>query len=61
MADPKTYINVPMAESEEKRIREEDRFWDGPKLIVLTAVTLAFAFTVLYMASHRIIGPAFNS
>lgn len=59
MAEPKTFINVPMADSQEERFRKEDRFWDGPKLIVLTAVTLGIAWTILYLSAHQIIGPTF--
>jgi len=57
----KTYNNVPMSESERKRVEKQDEFWDGPKLIVLCAITLGVALTVLWLAANQYIGPTFHS
>ena len=58
MSDPKTYINIPVTEKEAEAIRNADKFWDGPKLIGLIALTLGFAFTVLFLSSQHILGPS---
>ena len=58
MSDPKTYINIPVSEADEKRIYANDKRWTGPRLILLTACTLTAAFIVLFMASQHMIGPS---
>ena len=58
MSEPNTYINIPMTKAEEERVRQADKFWTGPKLIGLLAVTLGVAFTVLYLSSAHVIGPS---
>lgn len=47
----KPYINIPVTDAERARIEKIDATWTGPKLIVLLVITLAFALTVLYLAS----------
>lgn len=54
---PNTYNNVPMSESMAKRTAKEDAFWTGPKLIVLSFVTLAVAFALLWAMAEGVIGP----
>ena len=56
----KTYNNVPMRESEKKRVEREDATWTGPKLLILCFGTLALALFVLWMASTNIIGPTIH-
>ena len=55
MAD--TYNNVPMSESLAARTEKEDAFWTGPKLIILSFVTLGVAFALLWAMAQGIIGP----
>ena len=52
-----TYNNVPMSDAMAAKTEKEDQFWTGPKLIVLSFVTLAVAFTLLWSMSEGIIGP----
>lgn len=54
---PKTYVNVPMTEEQARRVAETDAAWTGPKLIVLCAVTLGIAFSILFSAAWGYIGP----
>ncbi|MEM7608075.1 MAG: hypothetical protein AAF411_22195 [Myxococcota bacterium] len=58
MSEPKTYINIPVTEAEEARIRASDKFWDGPKLSAVVILTLGFAFTILFLSSQHILGPS---
>ena len=53
-----TYNNVPMSESMAARTEKEDAFWSGPKLIVLSFVTLALAFALLWAMAEGVIGPS---
>ncbi len=55
MAD--TYNNVPMSDQMNERTVKEDTFWNGPKLIVLSFITLAIAFGLLWSMAEGIIGP----
>ena len=57
----KTYNNVPMSEELAKSVARSDAFWTGPKLIMLTAVTLGFCFTLLWLMANRTIGPTFHN
>lgn len=44
---------MPTAEEiAEKRFAEEDRLWNGPKLIGLGVVTLAIAISLIYLMSR---------
>ncbi|MBW1906430.1 MAG: hypothetical protein JRF55_14450 [Deltaproteobacteria bacterium] len=52
-----TYNNVPMSDAMAARTEKEDAFWTGPRLIVLSFVTLAVAFTLLWSMAEGIIGP----
>lgn len=52
-----TYNNVPMSDAMAARTEKEDAFWTGPKLIVLSFVTLAVCFVLLWSMSEGIIGP----
>jgi hypothetical protein len=52
-----TYNNVPMSDAMAARTEKEDAFWTGPRLIVLSFVTLAVAFTLLWLMAEGIIGP----
>ena len=52
-----TYNNVPMSDAAAARTAKEDAFWTGPRLIVLSFVTLAVAFTLLWSMAEGIIGP----
>ena len=52
-----TYNNVPMSDAMAARTEKEDAFWTGPRLIVLSFVTLAAAFALLWSMSEGIIGP----
>lgn len=52
-----TYNNVPMSDSMAARTEKEDAFWSGPKLIVLSFVTLIVAFALLWSMAEGIIGP----
>ena len=54
---PDTYNNVPMSERMAAKTEKEDSFWNGPKLIVLSFLTLGVAFTLLWSMSQGIIGP----
>jgi hypothetical protein len=51
------YNNVPMSDSMAARTAKEDTFWTGPRLIGLSFVTLAIAFTLLWSMAEGIIGP----
>lgn len=42
---------TPAMEQELKRMRVEDDKWNGSKLLTVAAVTLACAFTVIYIIS----------
>ncbi len=53
-----TYNNVPMSESMAARTEKEDAFWSGPKLIMLSFVTLALAFALLWAMAEGVIGPS---
>jgi hypothetical protein len=55
MAD--THNNVPMSDAMATRVEKEDAFWTGPRLIVLSFVTLALAFALLWSMAEGIIGP----
>ena len=52
-----TYNNVPMSDRMAAKTEKEDSFWTGPKLIVLSFLTLGVAFTLLWSMSEGIIGP----
>jgi len=52
-----THINVPMSDAMAARTAKEDAFWTGPRLIGLSFVTLAVAFTLLWSMAEGIIGP----
>lgn len=52
-----TYNNVPMSEATARSIEKQDAFWDGPKLIVLSFVTLGAAFALLWLCAEGTIGP----
>jgi hypothetical protein len=52
-----TYNNVPMSDAMAARTEKEDAFWTGPKLFLLSFVTLAVAFTLLWSMAEGIIGP----
>ena len=51
------YNNVPMNEGMAARTAKEDAFWNGPKLIVLSFVTLGISFALLWAMAQGIIGP----
>ncbi len=53
----KSYINVPMTEEEAQRFRDQDAKWNGPKLMVLCAVTLGAALLLLWALAWEKIGP----
>jgi hypothetical protein len=53
-----TYNNVPMSDAMSARTVKEDAFWSGPKLFVLSVLTLAASFTLLWLMAQGIIGPA---
>ena len=53
-----TYNNVPMSDAMAARTEKEDSFWTGPKLVVLSFVTLAVVFGLLWSMAQGIIGPA---
>ena len=55
-----TYNNVPMSDSMAARTEKEDAFWTGPKLILLSLVTLAIAFALLWLMAEGRIGPTQN-
>ncbi|MGB5194361.1 MAG: hypothetical protein WBN70_15360 [Polyangiales bacterium] len=52
-----TYNNVPMSDAMAAKVDKEGSFWTGPKLIVLSFVTLAVAFGLLWSMAQGIIGP----
>ena len=52
-----TYNNVPMSDGMAARTEKEDAFWNGPKLIGLSFVTLGVAFALLWAMAQGIIGP----
>ena len=52
-----TYNNVPMSDGMAAKTEKEDSFWSGPKLIVLSFLTLAVAFALLWSMAEGIIGP----
>ena len=52
-----TYNNVPMSDSMAAKTEKEDAFWNGPKLGVLSFITLGFAFALLWAMAQGIIGP----
>ena len=52
-----TYNNVPMSDRAAARIEREDSFWSGPKLILLSFVTLGVAFGLLWSMAEGYIGP----
>ena len=56
----KTYNNIAMSKAEQERVEKQDAAWNGPKLILLLVVTLAFALVVLWAAANRHIGPTFH-
>jgi hypothetical protein len=51
------YNNVPMSDDLAKKVREVDASWTGPKLVLLSFITLAAAFTLLYCMADGILGP----
>ncbi len=53
-----TYNNVPMSDRARASVARQDRFWDGPKLVVLSFLTLGVAFVVLWLAAEGILGPS---
>lgn len=55
-----TYNNVPMNDSMAAKTEKEDTFWSGPKLVVLSFVTLALVFGLLWAMAEGIIGPEQN-
>ena len=52
-----TYNNVPMSEGMANRTAKEDAFWNGPKLIGLSFVTLGLCFALLWAMAQGVIGP----
>lgn len=52
-----TYNNVPMSDAMAAKTEKEDAFWNGPKLIVLSFVTLGISFALLWAMAEGIIGP----
>ena len=52
-----TYNNVPMSDGMAAKTEKEDGFWTGPKLIILSFLTLAVAFSLLWSMAQGIIGP----
>jgi len=52
-----TYNNVPMSDSMAAKTEKEDAFWNGPKLIVLSFVTLSVCFALLWAMAEGVIGP----
>ena len=55
-----TYNNVPMSESSARKVAASDKSWTGPKLVVLTAITLGSALAFLWAMANNIIGPTIN-
>lgn len=49
---PKFEPNVPMSDEEAAAAHASDEAWNGPRLIVLCAATLALALTALYFMSE---------
>ena len=52
-----TFNNVPMSESMAAKTEKDDSFWNGPKLIVLSFVTLGFCVALLWAMAEGVIGP----
>ncbi|MEM8609410.1 MAG: hypothetical protein AAGF92_20075 [Myxococcota bacterium] len=52
-----TYNNVPMSDSLEQSTAKSDAFWNGPKLIVLSFITLGASLALLWAMAEGIIGP----
>ena len=46
------HINVPVTEREKQRIEAEEKFWNGPKLVTLTAVFLGACLCLLYAMAN---------
>lgn len=57
MPEPETYNNVPMSDSLDRATLKADAFWNGPKLIVLSFVTLGLSFFLLWAMAEGWIGP----
>ncbi len=55
-----TYNNVPMSDSLAEKVVKTDGRWSGPRLVLLCAVTLLIAWTVLWLAADTSIGPTFT-
>lgn len=54
---PETYNNVPMSDSLNEATVKSDAAWNGPKLIVLSFITLGLSFALLWAMAEGIIGP----
>ena len=55
-----TYNNVPMSESERKRVERQDAAWTGPKLVFLCIVTLLLALALLWALADGRLTPLPN-
>ena len=56
----KTYNNVEMSKEAADQVAKTDATWTGPRLIILSFVTLGLAFALLYAMANNIIGPTFH-
>lgn len=54
------YNNVPMTDRGRHRVANNEAFWNGPRLIVLSFVVLGAAFALLWASAEGVIGPSFN-
>ena len=54
------YNNVTMSEDAAARVKAQDAFWTGPKLIVLCAITLGAALLLLWAMANNYVGPTFH-
>jgi hypothetical protein len=50
--EPKIVINVPLSESDHRRIEREERTWNGTRLLLLSIVTLALSLALLYFMAN---------
>ncbi len=57
---PETYNNVPMSDEAAAKVARSDRFWTGPKFIILSFATLGAAFALLWACAEGIIGPTMH-